>query len=350
MNLLSAVFRVGKPRLSPEHIPLPDPPLESSARPILKLPLDVLPNIVDRLSPAETAALALSSKAILNAIGTHVLKIERFEDRLELLQHLQILYPQHLLCYQCGRFHLRRNKIHEPEDDSPCDQKNGRYYFNGSSIPFTAVQQVMNRHLYGEDHGMPVENLFQRQLSNVTNNISIPFPPRPDRNPCASIDNDNDNNDALFRFTTPRGRPRHLYDPPDALRRYFDAPRTTATPPMQPIHPRGVSDWDATSVTAIAFGDIVIGALVFWFLQWLLRKIGRGVRDQLLVPMGWEFDRDPQLEATIALTAALNAHTQAINAAAAANGPATALTNAMNANTQALIAAITPAEAPAPQG
>ena len=135
--------------------------LEATPAPILQLPLDVLRYLVDRIPAADAAALALSSKAILSAIGHEILRIEGTEDRVKLLRHLEIFFPGHLLCYQCGKFHRRQNKFHVYEEDTECDRKNGRFWGKAFvlDLPFTKAQEIMNRHRYGRKHGISEKNL-----------------------------------------------------------------------------------------------------------------------------------------------------------------------------------------------
>ena len=91
--------------------PNPTPAFEDMPAPILNLPVDVLCYIVDRISPAEAAALALSSKAILDTVKHQILRIEKTEDRVKLLKHLEVFFLTHILCYQCGKFHRRRKEV-----------------------------------------------------------------------------------------------------------------------------------------------------------------------------------------------------------------------------------------------
>jgi hypothetical protein len=141
--------------------------LKTTPAPIEQLPVEVLRYIINRIPSTEAAALALSSKTILSAVGSEILRIEGIEDRVELLKHLEVFYPNHLLCYQCGKFHLRRtSEIHEYEGDTECDKKNGRFSFSSHvlDIPFTTVQEVMNRHRYGKRHGISMKCLNRYQV------------------------------------------------------------------------------------------------------------------------------------------------------------------------------------------
>lgn len=131
--------------------------------PIQQLPADVLRYILNTIPPTEAAALALSSKTILSVVGPEILRIEDNNDRAELLKHLEVFYPEYLLCYQCGKFHIRRtSEIRKYEgEDTECDKKNGRFSFSSKvlDIQFTTVQEIMNRHRYGKRHGIHINCL-----------------------------------------------------------------------------------------------------------------------------------------------------------------------------------------------
>lgn len=171
-SLLRRMFCSRKPRLPLENTstPISATVLAPFPAPILQLPADVLCYIVDRIPPTEAASLALSSKAILNTVGRRVLRIEKTEDRVELLKHLEIFFPGHLLCYQCGKFHVRRKKFRiYYDEETSCDRKNGRYSYCSYVLdsPFTRFQEIMNRHRYGEEHGASVKSLNRVKFWNV---------------------------------------------------------------------------------------------------------------------------------------------------------------------------------------
>ena len=131
---------------------------------IYKVPRDVLLCVVDKLSPADVAALALTSKTILNALGRQALKIDNNDDRRELLRRLERRYPNHLLCHQCGVFHLRPPRLRNPVllysrrcyEIPACDLLSGCFtnFSTALCISFSLVQEVMNRHRYGRKHGL----------------------------------------------------------------------------------------------------------------------------------------------------------------------------------------------------
>lgn len=136
-------------------------PREVHHPPIHRLPVDVLYCILDYMSPAQTAALALSSQTILNTLGRRVLEIEEVADRAEFLKLLEVHFPEHILCYQCGKFHRRREKVQLAAEDTECDKKNGEFFSAARIVnfPFSRVQEVMNRHRYGKKYGVSVEAL-----------------------------------------------------------------------------------------------------------------------------------------------------------------------------------------------
>ncbi|KAK2763065.1 hypothetical protein FQN54_009698 [Arachnomyces sp. PD_36] len=132
-----------------------NPPTRAKA-PIEQLPLNVLHYIMDNIPPTEAAALSLTSKTMLSVAGPGILRIEESKDRAELLKHFEIHYPNHLLCYHCGKFFLRESSdTHDPEEETECDKKNGEFSLSPHDpiIPFTTVQEMMNRHRYGRRYG-----------------------------------------------------------------------------------------------------------------------------------------------------------------------------------------------------
>ena len=142
-------------------------PVEVTSASIQKLPAELLYDIANQLSSSDAAAFALSSKAILNVVGHQVLRIRNLEDRVELLKHLEIFFPKHVLCYQCGKFHCRRRRGYRT-GNTKCDRQNGRLFHGISALnlSFTRVQEVMNRHRYGKQHGVSVRSLNKsRSLS-----------------------------------------------------------------------------------------------------------------------------------------------------------------------------------------
>lgn len=145
------------------------PPVEvTTSASIRNLPTELLCDIANLLSPADAAALVLTNKAVLNAVGHQILRFEGLEDRVEFLKRLEILFPKHLLCYQCGRFHRRRRRGHRTKSTS-CDRRNGLLFHGISSLnlPFTRVQEVMNRHRYGKQHGVSVKSLNERRTLSL---------------------------------------------------------------------------------------------------------------------------------------------------------------------------------------
>ena len=125
--------------------------------PIEQLPLTVLRYIMNNIPPTEAAALSLTSKTMLSVAGLGILRIEEAEDRAELLKHFEIHYPNHFLCYHCGKFFLRQSSdTHGREGNTECDKKNGQFSFSphDPDIPFTTAQEMMNRHRYGKRYGI----------------------------------------------------------------------------------------------------------------------------------------------------------------------------------------------------
>lgn len=131
---------------------------------LYSLPVEIFLYVVDQLPPPDTAALSLTSKTLLNIVGHQTLRLENIYDRRELLRRFEAHYPQHLLCHQCGIFHRRPRRTrkamlthHRSNNETVyCDRKNGtfRNFHHSLQIPFSLVQEVMNRHRYGRKHGL----------------------------------------------------------------------------------------------------------------------------------------------------------------------------------------------------
>ncbi|KAK2760897.1 hypothetical protein FQN54_002138 [Arachnomyces sp. PD_36] len=210
--------------------PKPEPLLEGSPAAILLLPVDVVRYIVDNIPPPEAAALALSSKAILNTVGRQVLIIESVEDRVEFLKHLEIFYPKHVLCYQCGKFHqCQRNAVMHV---TPCDAKNGWFIsdadhsIRADRVPFTIFQGIMNRHRYGGKHGIPRVPLLHPLFSRSTRWY------KPYRLWAKIVDNELILKRDLF---TPFGREPYFYCPHlklDDIERYYEYRSWSSTEPV----------------------------------------------------------------------------------------------------------------------
>ncbi|KAK2740895.1 hypothetical protein FQN55_008594 [Onygenales sp. PD_40] len=169
--------------------PAPTPVVKQNPNePINKLPLDLIYYLgtSDYLPPADKASLALVCKNFWNVlngpkvlrrlgratvgVGWIVNEEQVNQQRLDFLQRLEIRFPKRVLCYPCATFHRCRKPAWCPAWSpgynlsyiSRCDMQNGalRNADYQPILPFTLVQEIMNRHRYGDEYGYyPVTDL-----------------------------------------------------------------------------------------------------------------------------------------------------------------------------------------------
>ncbi|KAF7592649.1 hypothetical protein BBP40_012611, partial [Aspergillus hancockii] len=74
-------------------------------------------NVASYLNPAERASLAFTSKTLFTRLGPEPwlsLNLpENRDHRADFLTSQDKLYPHHLLCFPCGKYHLRTQEGHE---------------------------------------------------------------------------------------------------------------------------------------------------------------------------------------------------------------------------------------------
>lgn len=134
--------------------------------PIYKLPPEMIQHIASFLQSSSVAVFVLSNKYFLAVLGTQFLKVEK-PDRLHCLKALQQQAPNYLLCHACVSFHPRRRhrsgsgRRKEPK----CFRESGVFQcgLRGDfELLFPDIQQIMNRHRFGEHHGFSVKEISYR--------------------------------------------------------------------------------------------------------------------------------------------------------------------------------------------
>ncbi|KAH0335651.1 F-box domain protein, partial [Aureobasidium melanogenum] len=128
--------------------------------------------IAEHLSLIDRACLALSSKTLLDRVGsscfTTINHPDNAEYRLEFLHRLQDKLPNHLFCFVCNKYHLRTLKGEEklkpasvlnPLFDCPHATNNLMpqpriRITTGRTLPYTFVQLALRGKKYGLDHGI----------------------------------------------------------------------------------------------------------------------------------------------------------------------------------------------------
>lgn len=133
----------------------------------LPLPLEILFMIVAYLDTTSIVCLSLTCRKLYSTCFPRNLKIRhRRKERLLLL--LEKDTPTLVFCHHCTklhRWHARWGKLNSLEFTLrfPCEQQELRRHVLGLSltcyIPYHQARLVMNRHLYGPSHGMPVRTL-----------------------------------------------------------------------------------------------------------------------------------------------------------------------------------------------
>ena len=145
-----------------------------------KLPPGAIDQIASYVSLADLASLALSCKAFSTLIGTapwDALKLsENKEERLNFLARLDRILPKHLLCYDCGIYHVRSqlgletlkptnitNHVYDcPHVTNPQKIFPRIRLTSGRTLPFSFHQLVMRHHTHSPNHGIPVESISRR--------------------------------------------------------------------------------------------------------------------------------------------------------------------------------------------
>lgn len=138
--------------------------------PFQRLPVDLLLYIADFLKPAHLASLALSSKTLLNTLGTRCIELEDGHKQ-AFLKILEAQQPNRLLCRVCWKFHPRHHhKSGLPRcRDRSCDIVWGKFNFgiDGYSLLFSDIQQIMNRRRFGPKFGISVDDIGFRRSNEL---------------------------------------------------------------------------------------------------------------------------------------------------------------------------------------
>lgn len=137
--------------------------------PLYNVPTEIILCITDFLEPYEIACFALASKYMLVALGKRCFRLPQ-SDKQDLLEILQRDLPDKLLCRTCWRFPERHT--HKSGErycrDHICAQRRGRFDFgvNKYSLLLVDVQQILNRHQFGPEFGISVDDIeFQRKAA-----------------------------------------------------------------------------------------------------------------------------------------------------------------------------------------
>ena len=172
---------------SKEHVPTFVPlgaeeGTESGESVVDNFPPRVWQPILAQLSIADIASVAFTCKAFQKLVGTDAWgKIAIAEEpyrseRLSFLPRLDRQLPNHLLCFDCGVYHLRTQRGHEnlrptnvlnPVYECPNMSNPKKIYPRirltfGRALPLTFLQLAMRAHRFSLDYGIKIESLSKR--------------------------------------------------------------------------------------------------------------------------------------------------------------------------------------------
>lgn len=147
---------------------------------IAKLPGNLWQYISEFLEPCDVGSLALSSKALVIKLGSGPWQAlrgeENKEQRIKFLVYLDEQLPAHLLCFLCGKYHLRTqpgnevlkrtsvlNPLYHCSSIGKPNMKPARARITpGYVLPFTFVQLSLRAHRFSPNHGIPFNALDRR--------------------------------------------------------------------------------------------------------------------------------------------------------------------------------------------
>lgn len=143
-----------------------------------RVPAVIWDHISSFLDPADRAHLAISSKVFLEKLQDapfHNLSLpENRHYRAWFLHHMDRKLPNHLLCFPCGRYHLRTSIGNEK---LKADFVNNPLYVcpsvhnsvlprirlaHGRELPYSFVQLATRHAIFSEGHGIPAKSLDRR--------------------------------------------------------------------------------------------------------------------------------------------------------------------------------------------
>ena len=167
----------------PNYVPLgAEEGTESGEGVVDKLPPPIWQRILPQLSIADTASFALTCKAFQKLAGTEswtelALSDERDRSqRLSFLPRLDRQLPNHLLCFDCGVYHLRIQRgqeslkmanVHNPVYECPNVTNPKKIYPRirltfGRVLPLTFLQLAMRAHRFSLDYGIKIDSMSRR--------------------------------------------------------------------------------------------------------------------------------------------------------------------------------------------
>lgn len=163
-------------------ISIPSGPLTPVATFVSRLDPQIWLQIVSYLDPADEASFRLSAKAFWpftdDKVFDDLKEPSNFRSRCDLLHRLDSQLPDYLLCYACGKFHVRINpgkeklrptNIANPlfncphaSTTNPALKISRQRITFGRTLPLPFVQLAMRHHTHGSKHGISHHELEKR--------------------------------------------------------------------------------------------------------------------------------------------------------------------------------------------
>lgn len=147
---------------------------------IASLSSDLWLAIADFLNPTDAASLAFASITLYRRLGPRPWKAlnlpENREYRGSFLSYYDYLYPHHLLCFPCAKYHVRtqegKEKLKPADAVDPLFDCPNMYnslvrpprhrITHGRVLPFSFAQLVLRARRFSPAYGIPVESLSRR--------------------------------------------------------------------------------------------------------------------------------------------------------------------------------------------
>ena len=142
------------------------------------LPTDVWRRIADCLTPADAVSLAVATKTLFQKIDPAYRLVlnapENHNERIKLLNYLDSQLPNHLICFQCARFHprskpgkevLKADYVSNPLFNCPNTRASVLPRLRltyGRELPYSFVHLALRSHRHTPAHGIEHENLSRR--------------------------------------------------------------------------------------------------------------------------------------------------------------------------------------------
>lgn len=144
----------------------------------LNLPLEIILMIATYLDKCSLVSLSLTCQSLRGLWNSGSMTLEKVErEKLLLMLEKDIPFLQYChYCVKLHRWHGAWSRAVSPwyEERLPCKQNIDKHLFlpNTCHIPYYFARLVMNRHLYGTKHGLPLKALKDRQSCTYEDGVA----------------------------------------------------------------------------------------------------------------------------------------------------------------------------------